>query len=166
MFKLGDKVVYKANAVCNVESIEVPSFIKEKDKKYYKLKQLYSIGNDTIFVPVDTNINIRPILSKDQAEKCFETLKSLEIEQFSSRQPAMISAHFNEILSDGSMESSLKVLKELMLRSKEYESLGKKLRQVEESILKSITKQVSEELSLSLGIEIEQVKEKLKSTIQ
>ena len=35
MFSIGEKVVYKTNAVCNVEAIETPVFVKEKNKKYY-----------------------------------------------------------------------------------------------------------------------------------
>ena len=158
LFSIGEKVVYKTNAVCNVESVETPVFVKEKNKKYYKLRYLFSNGNEVVYVPVDSEVNVRAVMSKDEAENCFEVLKTQEAPNFEPRQPALISAHFQKMLSDCSINGSLMVIKEILLREKRYSEAGKKLRQAENHYLAIVEKAVSEELAIALEKEVDEVK--------
>ena len=100
MFSVGEKVVYKTNAVCNVESVETPVFVKDKEKKYYKLRYLFSNGNEVVYVPVDSDVGIRAVMSKEEAIKCFDVLRDVPAPNFEPRQPALIAAHFQELLAD------------------------------------------------------------------
>ena len=68
MFLIGEKVVYKANSICCVEAIESPSFVSDKQKKYYKLRVLYSIGNEVVYVPVENVSALRKVVTKQEAE--------------------------------------------------------------------------------------------------
>ncbi len=165
MFSIGEKVVYKTNAVCNVESVETPVFVKEKDKKYYKLRYLFSNGNEVVYVPVDSEVNVRAVMSKDEAKNCFEVLKTQEAPNFEPRQPALISAHFQEMLSDCSINGSLMVIKEILLREKKYSEAGKKLRQAENHYLAIVEKAVSEELAIALEKEVDEVKTMIRQAI-
>lgn len=158
MFSVGDVVVYKTNAVCRVEAIETPSFVTEKGKLYYKLKSLYSKGNETVYVPVDSDVHMRSIMTEEKANECLEFLKNVKVELFSSRQPALITAHFQNILSDCEINSSLRVLKEIYIREKNYAEQGKKLRQVEMHFLSIVEKTVSEELSIALDKSVDEIK--------
>lgn len=165
LFSVGEKVVYKTNAVCNVESIETPVFVKEKDKKYYKLRYLFSNGNEVVYVPVDSAVTIRGVMSAEEAGNCFEVLKNEEAPSFEPRQPALIAQHFQSLLSDCSIHGSLMVLKEILLREKKYLELGKKLRQAEIHYLAIVEKAVSEELSVALGKEVEDVKMMIRNAV-
>ena len=158
LFSVGEKVVYKTNAVCNVEAIETPSFVKETGKKYYKLRYLFSNGNEVVYVPVDSDVSVRAVMSEGEAKMCFDTLKHKEAPNYEPRQPALLTAHFQQMLSDCSIDGSLMVLKEILLREKRYEEIGKKLRQAEIHFLSIVEKAVSEELSVALGKEIDEVK--------
>ncbi len=165
LFSVGEKVVYKTNAVCNVEAIETPVFVKEKDKQYYKLRYLFSNGNEVVYVPVNSEVNVRAVMSKDDAEKCFDVLKNEEAPNFEPRQPALITSHFQSLLSDCSIHGSLMVLKEILLRERKYNELGKKLRQAENHYLAIVEKAVSEEFSVVLGKDVDEIKIMIRQAI-
>lgn len=158
MFSIGEKVVYKTNAVCNVEAVETPAFVKETDKKYYKLRYLFSNGNEVVYVPIDSGVSIRAVMSESEAEKCFETLRTVNAPDFEARQPALLAAHFQQLISDCSIEGSLMVIKEILLREKKYSETGKKLRQAENHYLYMVEKAVSEEIAVALGISTDDVR--------
>lgn len=165
MFSVGDKVVYKTNAVCNVESVETPIFAKDTGKKYYKLRYLFSNANEVVYVPVDSDVNIRAVMSKSQAEKCFDMLRNTEAPDFEPRQPVLIAQHFQEMLADCSVDGSLMAIKEILLRERKYHETGKRLRQAESHYLSIVEKAVSEELSIALEKEIDEVKIMIKDAI-
>ena len=165
MFSVGEKVVYKTNAVCTVEAVEIPSFVKESGRKYYKLRYLFSNGNEVVYVPVDSDVGIRTVMSEKQAEECLKTLRDMEAPGFEPRQPMLIAQHFQEILSDCSIDGSLVVLKEILLREKRCEEAGKKLRQAETHYLGIVEKAVSEELSVALEKEIDEVKSLIRKAV-
>lgn len=165
LFSIGEKVVYKTNAVCNVEAVETPAFVKETGKKYYKLRYLFSNGNEVVYVPVDSSVGIRAVMSKDEAEKCFDTLRNIEAPNFEPRQPVLLSQHFQGLLSDCSVEGSLMVIKEILLREKRYTEVGKKLRQAENHYLAIVEKAVSEELAIALGREVDEIKVMIRRAI-
>ncbi len=165
MFSIGEKVVYKTNAVCNVEAVETPVFVKEKDKKYYKLRYLFSNGNEVVYVPVDSEVNVRAIMSKDEAENCFDVLKNEEAPNFEPRQPILLTSHFQQLLADCSIHGSLMVLKEILVREKRYSETGKKLRQAENHFLAIVEKAVSEELSVALDKEVDEIKVMIRQAI-
>ena len=165
LFSVGEKVVYKTNAVCNVEAVETPVFVKESGKKYYKLRYLFSNGNEVVYVPVDSDVSIRAVMSEKEAEKCLDTLRNVEAPNFEPRQPALIAQHFQEMLSGCSVDGSLMVIKEILLREKRYSEAGKKLRQAENHYLAIVEKAVSEELAIALGKEVDEIKIMIRSAI-
>ena len=165
MFSVGEMVVYKINAVCKVEAIETPVFVKEKDKKYYKLRYLFSNGNEVVYIPVDSDVNVRAVMTKNEAEKCLDVLRNEEVSNFESRQPALLTSHFQELLSDCSIHGSLMVLKEILVRESRYSERGKKLRQAETHFLGIVEKAVSEELSVVLDKDIEEIKLMIRNAV-
>ncbi|MBE6680986.1 MAG: hypothetical protein E7600_01700 [Ruminococcaceae bacterium] len=165
LFSVGEKVVYKTNAVCTVEAVETPSFVKESDKKYYKLRYLFSNGNEVVYVPVDSDVNIRGIMSKKKAEECLEMLKDKPASEFTTRQPALLAAHFQQMLSDNSVEGTAAVLKEILVREKKCTEEGKKLRQTEEHYLAIVEKALSEELAVVLDKDIFEIKGMIRNAV-
>lgn len=165
MFLIGEKVVYKANSICCVEAIESPSFVSDKQKKYYKLRVLYSIGNEVVYVPVENVSALRKVVTKQEAEKCFEFLKNIQICEAKVKQPAVIAEHFQTILKNGDMKSSLTVLKELLVRKNRLEKEGKNIKQIEQQYLTLVHKAVVNELSCVLEIKSEDVENRIMQTL-
>lgn len=161
MFAVGDKLVYKSSAVCIVESIETPAFVKEKDRLYYKLRHLFSGNGEVVYVPTDSNVSLRPVMDEDGAGECLEYLKNAEPEPFTVHQPVLINNHYQKILSDGRIESSLLVLKEILVKQK---TLGK-LRQAEGHFLSVVERAVCEELAVALSKETFEIMEIINETV-
>lgn len=161
MFTVGEKVVYKHNAVCVIESVETPAFAASEGKEYYKLRYCYSKNSETVYVPCENSFCIRPVSDKKYFDECCECLKTESLPAFSARQPAVISSHYQQILSDYTLKTSLLVYKELLSREKELEANGKKLRQVEGHYLGIVERAVCEEFAVCVGTEYEDAKQKL-----
>lgn len=69
MFKKGTLLIYDTAGVCRVEDVGMPEGLPVSDKKkqYYKLAPVFGVG--TIYIPVDTKVFMRPVISKQEAEK-------------------------------------------------------------------------------------------------
>ena len=67
MFSIGSLIVYSGTGVCRVEAVGPPPFDPGSKVEYYTLIPLQSTG--TIYVPVDTKVFMRPILSREAAQE-------------------------------------------------------------------------------------------------
>ena len=63
MFSVGDLIVYSETGVCRVEQIGPPPFDPKAKREYYTLSPMNC--RETIYVPVDTQVFMRPILSRE-----------------------------------------------------------------------------------------------------
>ena len=80
MYKIGDVVVYSVSGVCCVEDICKKSF-GSFSADYYVLRPLMQ-KSATVFVPTQNaalTAKMHPVLSKDDFEKTFESVKSLTL---------------------------------------------------------------------------------------
>ena len=76
MFSVGDLIVYNETGVCRVEQIGPPAFNPRERRDYYTLTPLYGAG--TIYVPVDSGVFMRLVLSREEAEALIDELLTLE----------------------------------------------------------------------------------------
>ena len=74
MFSVGDLIVYSETGVCRVEQIGPPPFDPKAKREYYTLSPMNC--RETIYVPVDTQVFMRPILSREAAEELAEKTRS------------------------------------------------------------------------------------------
>ena len=67
MYERGVLIMYGSSGVCRVEDVAPMKGSRgaEKNRLYYKLSPVY--GSGTIYVPVDTKIFMRPVLSRREA---------------------------------------------------------------------------------------------------
>ena len=68
MYQPGDLIVYGNTGVCRVASIGPLDGARgaDRDRRYYSLSMVN--GSGSIFVPVDTSVFMRPILTRDEVE--------------------------------------------------------------------------------------------------
>ena len=66
MFAVGDLIIYSGTGVCRVENVGPPPFAPKEKRAYYTLVPLRS--RETIYVPVDTQVFMRPILAREEAD--------------------------------------------------------------------------------------------------
>ena len=162
---VGEKVVYKCSGVYEIEAIETPSFAEDTKKTYFRLYNFFSNMNEKVYVPCDNDGALRTLSTEEEYVKCIESIKNKEIIPFVARQPQLLAEHFKKVLSENTFTSLLCVFKELVMRERECEKTGKKLRQAEVHYLTLTEKAICEELSVSLGIDQEQAREKVRAGI-
>ncbi|MDR3307332.1 MAG: CarD family transcriptional regulator, partial [Coriobacteriales bacterium] len=99
MYKIGDKLVYGRNGVCEVVDITervVPE--TGESKPYYVLKTF----NDRckIYSPVDNStVFMRAIISKAEAEKLIALIPSIPADVYHTSKPAELAEHYSTILN-------------------------------------------------------------------
>ena len=76
MFSVGDLIVYSETGVCRVEQIGPPPFDPKAKREYYTLSPMNC--RETIYVPVDTQVFMRPILSREAAEELIDRLPEIQ----------------------------------------------------------------------------------------
>lgn len=159
MFQKGDYLIFRNCGVCRVIDIGTPSFIEDKERKFYKLEPVFpKKGLTDIYSPVDKNTGIRPVLSKEEAKQYLDDFGSLKVDIFHSAKPNFLNAHYNELLSSFTFENYLRLLKEIHLKEEEAVRKDKHLSQVDLRFKEEAENLVFEELAFVFGISCEEAR--------
>ena len=148
MFNVGEYLVYRKD-VCKVKDI------KEKEgKEYY---QLMPVDDESlkIEVPID-NENLRCVISKVDLEELVNSIPNIDTIDCSDR---MIELEYRNLISTGSKEDLIKVIKTAYLRNKERLASKKKLSEKDTNYQEKAEKLLYNELSVVLNKTFDQVKE-------
>jgi len=148
MFKIGEYLVYRKD-VCKVKDI------KEKEgKEYY---QLMPVDDESlkIEVPID-NENLRCVISKVDLENLVNSIPNIDTIDCSDR---MIELEYRNLISTGSKEDLIKVIKTAYLRNKERIANKKKLSEKDTNYQEKAEKLLYNEFSVVLNKTFDQVKE-------
>ncbi len=157
MFKCGDLIVYGNNGVCCIEEIApLESETANKDKLYYVLKNLTS--NGVAYIPVDSNVYIRPIMSKSEAVALVEKIPTVTTEAFKTVPPRELQKVYRDVLNFHDNIKTLSLIKHLRLTAKKKQALKKKLSATEERFLEQALKIIGSELSAALEIPMDEAK--------
>lgn len=158
MFKKGDYVVYKRN-VCQINNIKENHF---HGKDYYVL---HPVDDDSLVIDVPVeNIGglLRPVISKIEAEKFIETIPSISIIEAQDR---AIENEYKSLMRSDKMLDLIKIIKTSYLRNDIRKENGKKISELDDNYLKKAEQILYNELSISLGIPFDEVKEYIKNRI-
>ena len=91
MYKVGELIFYGGTGVCRVEGIEER---REKgvSRPYYVLKPTCQDG--TIYIPVDTKVYMRPVISREEAERIIDAIPGIKAEAIQERSFTQLAAIF------------------------------------------------------------------------
>lgn len=151
MYQVGDYIMYKNNGIYTVEAIGKLSFSADKEKEYYTLRPLHTSGNAHIYVPVDTNIFMRNVITKQEAQQYLIELKRLQPKPFYSKKSSLLAAHYDGLLAKYNIEVQLSLFKELCLKEKKIRENGKKLGQLETNYKTQLEQLLSDEFAYALS---------------
>ncbi len=87
MYSAGDLVVYGSTGVCRVEGVGSPALPGADGGLYYKLTPVLRGG--VIYTPVDTRVQMRPVVSLLEAQRVLDQLPQLvpqPLEEMSAHQ--------------------------------------------------------------------------------
>lgn len=156
MFKVNDYVVYGLNGVCMVEDIE-KMMLKNKELEYYILSPINN-KKMTIKIPVDNKtMSIRELMSKNDVMNLIEFISKKETIQIDDYRKK--NQEYKSIIRSGNVIEIIKVINSINLEKDEKTSLGKKINKTEDDILISAKKQLYQEMSIVLDININEVED-------
>ena len=154
MFEIGDKIIYGENGVCTVEKI-APLEMQgaSAEKLYYHLTPY--IGSGVYFAPVDSGAYMRPVISRDEAESFILTIPDIEPAICHDSRFNHVEAFYKELFKQHTNEALVSLIKGLKERIGEKKNKSSRA----EATMKRARDMLHGELSVALGIELEEVEQ-------
>lgn len=152
MFQIGNYVVYKRD-VCEICNIKKNHF---HGKDYYVL---HPIDDDSLVIDVPMENQggfMRPIISKDEAEAFIKTIPDIPT---ITAQDRAIENEYKILMRSNEMNDLIKIIKTSYLRNDVRRENGKKLSEIDDTYLKRAEQILYNELSISLGMTFDGVKQ-------
>ncbi len=158
MYKVGDLIVYSKTGVCKVKNIGAIAFSGAPfDKEYYTLEPLFDEGS--IYVPVDTEVPMRPVVSKEEADEIILNIPKAKIGNTNIHKANEIRAAIDKRLETQSPEDLIVVVKTLEKKDEMAEKEGKCLSTTDKNYLKYAKRLLYGEFAVALGIDFDDVRE-------
>lgn len=154
----GETVVYGANGVCTIVGIKDISFFNERPKKYYVLQPMFNKQAAVLYVPFDNEMmtsKMLPVISRDEAITLINNIDDNKLEWIDDKNDRK--AEFNAIVSKGSREEILALIRLINARREELANDGKRLNMQDEKALAEAEKRMNIELAVALDMEPENV---------
>ena len=156
MYKAGERIVYGTTGVCMVESVGPLSMRgATKGQDYYTLAPMYQSGR--IFAPVNTDVFIRPALTRDEAMKLIYQMPTIEGDFLESSNPRQLNEHYQGFLKSGDCADLVRVIHAVSAKAKHVAEKGRKLGQVDQRSMKQARQMLHNELAQALDIEPDEV---------
>lgn len=151
MFNVGDLVIYSGEGVCRVEAIGTPVIAgAASGRLYYTLAPVYRTGR--IFSPVDSGVFMRPVITREEAERLILAIPEAEGEVCDNRNIRFLSEHYQERMRRHDCLELVKVIKAVYKKRLMAMEKGKKLGQIDERYMKRAEDMLYGELAVALEI--------------
>jgi len=157
MFEVGSLLIYDTTGVCRVLEIGVPSGlpVANKDKMYYKLTPVF--GSGTIYIPVDTKVFMRPIISREEANALIRKIPEIREDICEAHNTKVLEDHYKASLMTHDCEDLVQLIKTVYVKKRNLEKNGKKTGKTDQTYMKRAKQLLHEELSIALEIPVGEV---------
>jgi len=166
MFQVGELILYGNTGVCRVEAIGKPGAASyaDKNKDYYSLAPVF--GEGMIYVPVDTTVYMRSILSKEQALELIHCIPNIQAEPFITRDQRALGEHYRHFLETHRCEDLIHLIKNIYMKGQNLAQQGKKVGSTDQQYLRRAIDLLHGELAVALGISMDDVEEFIRKEIE
>ena len=166
MFGINEIVVYGSTGVCRIEDIGTPEFHGvDRSQSYYTLKPVF--GDGVIYCPVNNpRVFIRPVISKEQAEKLIEAIPSVHAQAYHNRSTQLLTEHYNEVISSHKCSDLIELIMSIYHKKQALAGQKRRLGQVDERFMKRAQNLLYGELAVALGIEKDGVEQYIASRME
>ena len=158
MYEQGSLIMYGSTGVCRVEDVAPMNGSRGADRNrlYYKLVPVYGTG--TIYVPVDTKLFMRPILSYDEALSLIRRIPAIrELEDENSKDWHALTAAYRERIHSHDCEELVSLIKAVYFKMHAAAEGSKRPHKVDQDFRKRAEELLHSELAAALGITPEEV---------
>lgn len=166
MFQKGDYIIYGNAGVCRIEDICTPTDIRaaSKDKRYYRLSPVF--GQGTIYIPVDTSVFMRAILTRTQALSLISKIPNIQTDTFKSQDQRALAEHYKAAIATHDCENLIQLIKTAYQKNKALSEKGRRPCQTDLQYMKKAEDLLHGEISIALNIPFEQVPEYICRSVQ
>lgn len=155
MFHKGDWIIYGSSGVCKVEEIGTPAWSPVSGRLYYKLTPAFDIG--TISIPVDTQVFMRPILTRQQALDLIARIPDICAEQECPCGSRELAGHYRAFFESHACEDLVQLIKTIYQKGRKLAGQGKKPSKTDQQFRKRAEQLLHSELAIALGVPLEEV---------
>lgn len=150
MFQQGDMIVYGQLGVCRVADVSVPDFSDDKSRLYYTLEPLQQRG--TVFVPTDSPVFMRPVMSREEAEAIIDLIPTIRTETCSSSNLQQLTQFYSDKLRSHRCEDLISVIASIYAKKQQRSDSNRRIGSVDESYLKRAEALFHGELAYALDM--------------
>ena len=151
MYAIGEYLVHPGQGVCRVEDVT------EGAQAVYQLLPVGKRHPVHISFPVVNEARLRPVLTRDEAQRIIDEYPTIQVEEFSARNNSLEEEHYKNEMRQGSCRDSVRIVKTFRARIADLSSRNKKPPVAYERILKEARERSCSELAIALGITPEDV---------
>lgn len=155
MFAVGDYIVYRSAGMCRVDGIGHPQAAADVNREYYELHPVRGTG--VIYIPVDSSVYMRPVMTKKEAEALFFGCEEIQADCCGSRDHRLQCEHYREVLRQHSSEQLLGMIKSLLVKEEQLGKKGKKLAGTDQEFKRKAEELLYGEISFVMGFPYEKV---------
>ena len=164
MFAVGDLIVYSETGVCRVEQVGPPPFDPKTKREYYTLSPLNC--RETIYVPVDAQVFMRPILSRAAAEELIDRLPEIQQARVDCQDYRALAQRYRGFLETHRCEDLVQLIKLVYAKNQHKSRSGKKPGKVDQDYQRRAESLLHGELAAALGIPVEAVPDYIRQRLQ
>lgn len=150
MYQVGEYIIYRNVGICKVEAIGKLCFSAE-EKDYYTLRPLYASGNARLYVPVNKDMFMRNVITRQEAYEYLNVLEEMQTQPFGAKKTVQLAAHYDDLMTRHDLASHLRLFKELCQKEKMVREKGKKFGQLESRYMSQVEKLLADEFSYALS---------------
>ncbi|MFU0828124.1 MAG: Transcriptional regulator, CarD family [Lachnoclostridium sp.] len=155
MYQVGDLIVFGNKGVCKIDNIGTLESFDSK-KLYYTLIPYFSSGGK-IYTPVDNDkVIMRPLISKEEALKLIEDIKNIDTIWITNEKRR--EHEYKEAIRKCDCRELVRIIKTIYLRKQSRLTRGKRVLSIDSKYYKIAEENFYGELSISLGMNIDEVK--------
>ena len=150
VFAEGEWIVYDSTGVCQVSSIgpltENPA--ADRNKTYYTLLPIR--GRGTIYIPVDSSVFMRPVISRQQAEALLKKVPELDAPVCITRDLKRLRDYYGNFFKTHTCEDLVRLIRSVREKNRKLEARGGHPRKIDQDYQKRAEELLYTELSTAL----------------
>ena len=156
MYQAGDLVFYGSTGVCRVEGFGNPDPRDRSGRQFYLLKPLYQDG--VIYAPVENaKVPMRPVISAKEAEALIDLIPTIKAEVFRGPTLQALAQHYQSAVRTSDCKELVELMMSIYAKRRQAEAQNRRLGMVDERYMKQAERLLHGELSVALGIPLEEV---------
>lgn len=155
MYQVGDLIVYGSSGVCQVTAVGQQAARTGTQRTYYTLRPLH--GTETIYVPVDSPVAMRPALTRGEADALIGRLPSIQAASVTGGNTQLLNHSYQAIFQSNSCTDLVGLLKCIYGKDTAARKQGKRPGKVEARYRKRAEELLYGELSVALGLPVEEI---------